>query len=129
VPEKKYGLRVSYEDPQYQFAGNLVDMTDPAYRNAHPTKKSLMPKGGKISWSAIISEPSKTILDPMGLLQSLLASHNSNGNPGLFSAVSLSGVYFIVRKDRSWNGTNKHADANLRDSRRIQQIGKECILR
>jgi hypothetical protein len=94
--ELKYGIRVNYEDPVYQFDGDLVDRTDPAYRIGHPGAKVFVPRGGSVSWPAIFRKASGTLVNPLGLLQSITASHVSNGNPGVFAVREQNGIYFIV---------------------------------
>jgi hypothetical protein len=95
--QRKYGIRINYEDPVYAFDGDLIDGADPKYRIAHPGVRALIPRGGSVSWAATFQKGSANRLsNPLGLLLELTSSHATNGNPGTFLVREQQGIYFIV---------------------------------
>src|SRR5438132_2999391 len=47
--EHELGVSISYEDSFYEFSGDLIDKTDPKYKQTHPDARVLIPRGGLLS--------------------------------------------------------------------------------
>jgi hypothetical protein len=103
--EARYGITVSYEDPLYSFAGDLVDGMDPVYRLNHPGQTALYPRAGSVTLRGNFAASVESPADAMPLLQSLLDDYVKAGNPGEFALVeSGDGVIIVPSKVRDANG-------------------------
>lgn len=86
--EVRYGIPVSYEDPTYAYDGDLVDHTDPAYKQSHPNgPRALSPKVGTVAFQADPHMAVSSAAAAMPLIQSLLDDHVKAGNLGQFKLI------------------------------------------
>lgn len=93
ILERKYGWRISYEDPPYTDLKDLADKTHPTYPGP---RRAIDPRGGRVevrySVSPLTGEP-----DSQGaLLQMLVDDHASRGNPGRFQVKVIQDVHFVI---------------------------------
>jgi len=92
---EEYGLLVDYEDPIYT-AADLVDDTDPAWKERHPDRPSVTRVRGN-SFATSYSEA--TVTSPAGredLLRKIISDYNQSGNPGQFKLVTEDKSRFAV---------------------------------
>jgi hypothetical protein len=92
---EEYGLLVDYEDPIYT-AADLVDDTDPAWKETHPGRPSVTRVRGN-SFSSSYSEA--TVTFPASReepLRKILSDYNQSGNPGQFKLVKENKSRFAV---------------------------------
>lgn len=104
---EEYGWVVDYEDPPYSGKHDVMDMTNPAYRAAHPNASVVLgPAGGPFqstyqetanTWSSTATERQ--------VLEKIVSDYNRSGNPGNFSVRELpDGSFDVV-------GTSIHNDS------------------
>jgi hypothetical protein len=87
--EKAYGWTVTYEDPQYAYEGDLVDVTEKVSRNLDKYKpgeapRVLVPRGGELSFDYSIDSTTKKPADSALVIQQLLDAYAVAGHPGVF---------------------------------------------
>jgi len=90
--ERKYGVRIAYEDATYAYGGDLVDKTDQKYKQTHPSAKVLIPKTGALTIVLPVglaaSEGLGATANPAPTIQTAIETHMANGYPGEFKLIS-----------------------------------------
>lgn len=101
--EEKFAYTITYEDPRYEFAEDLKDVTDEIRRGppaSSQTLRTLVPRGGTISVEYSLGTDGKPT-DPAGLIQSVV---DAARDLGLRFRLERSGEFFHVipeeRRDR-----------------------------
>jgi hypothetical protein len=89
---QEYGWAVHYEDPPYSGKHDLMDMTNPAYRAAHPDAKVVLGPAGGAFKSSYRESPSMWSSSAMELevLEKVVSDYNQSGGPGHFEVRCLS---------------------------------------
>ncbi|MGA3323641.1 MAG: hypothetical protein ABSF45_04155 [Terriglobia bacterium] len=98
---QEYGWAIQYEDPPFSGKHDLIDLTNPAYRSAHPgTEVRLGPAGGPFK-STYPESPSMWTSPRMEpeVLEKVVSDYNQSGNPGHFTVRGLSDGTFDVIGD------------------------------
>jgi hypothetical protein len=86
----KFGVPIDYEDPEYSYAGDVVDVTIAIARTAPSTQRTLIPRGGSLEVALAASS------DVGAVLQTVLQHHNGTDNPGKFQLRQGNGRFEIV---------------------------------
>jgi hypothetical protein len=95
--QEKYGWIITYEDPRLVNESDLLDVTDPKYRQANPGgRKALAPKGGHLEISYFVSQATGKPENPKALLQMLLNAHAASANPGRFELRQTGQVFHVA---------------------------------
>jgi hypothetical protein len=105
---EEYGWAVSFEDPPYQSALDLVDDTDPGWRRGHPDAKGVRIIAGG-AFRCDYEENANTAtssIEEEHVLAKVIADYNRSGNPGKFRVVrngdaSYSVVGMAIKADDS----------------------------
>ena len=86
ILEKKYGWIITYEDPQFAYEGDLVDVTETVWKNYVPgqARRVLVPKGGELAFEYDIDAVTKRPANAAVVVQQLLDAYAIAGNPGVF---------------------------------------------
>jgi hypothetical protein len=104
----EYDWTVDYEEPPYE-SYDLVDVTDPVWRKAHPDAKGGTGLAGGFFTTTFYagSDMSSGSLDEERALQKVVADYNASGNPGRFrlkrEGADRFSVVGIAIKDSSGN--------------------------
>jgi hypothetical protein len=72
---EQFGVPVNSEDPPYAYKDDVKDVTVDAWRQLHPSKLALIPKGGRLEVQ-FASRPDGSPEDMHGLLQTLVDRAN-----------------------------------------------------
>ncbi len=96
--EQRYGWAINYEDPPWDYAGDVEDHTDPNWRLQHPgvRHRSLTPKPGRIYLEYEVDDASGRPASPLTVLKALVDAHAAQGNPGIFRVISEAGYFSIL---------------------------------
>jgi len=94
--EDKYGWIITYEDVRYSHESDLVDVTHPEYRKAHPSAKALLPRWGQIEINYTVSTKTGSPDNPVEVIQKVLNNHVAKGNPGVLALKQAGEVLHIV---------------------------------
>src|SRR5579863_7973714 len=100
--EAMYGWAITYEDPPYEHAKDLIDLSDPVFLREHPGLRRLFPRGGHFEFGFDV--PSSSSPESKPVLDALLRAYKSSGNPGIFALGNTGSTWHIepagvVRKD------------------------------
>jgi hypothetical protein len=83
--ERRYGWYMTYEDPPFQHASELRDVTHPEYRRTHPNEApALLPRTRHFEFAYSTPEDG-TAPNLRDTLDVLYRSYNTSGNPGVFA--------------------------------------------
>lgn len=94
---EQYGWLVDYEDPPYHSKYDLVDDTDPQWRQKHPYAADVtIPAGG--FFRTIFLEPQLPVSPQreQKILEKIVADYNRSGNPGRFVVLSEGNNRFAI---------------------------------
>jgi hypothetical protein len=95
--QEKYGWIITYEDPRLSNESDLLDETDPKYRQAHPGgRRALAPKGGRLEVDYFVSPVTGKPENPGALLQLLLNAHAASANPGRFELKQTGQIFHVI---------------------------------
>ena len=83
---EEYGWSIDYEDPPYQSGLELIDVTDPTWKAAHPTGfRAMNIRGGSFRTNYTESAATATSAKEQALvIRKIVADYNASGNPGQF---------------------------------------------
>ena len=102
---EEYGWAVDYEDPPYHSKYDVMDMTNPSYRAAHPDAPVVLgPAGG--AFQSTYPETPNMRSSPAAeqeVLEKIVSDYNESGNPGDFIVRKLSNGDFDVVGDSLHN--------------------------
>jgi hypothetical protein len=73
---ERYRISVSVEDPAYVYKDDIKDVTDEVSRLPNPTRRVLIPKGGRVEVEFAV-RPDASPEDVRALLESLIAQANT----------------------------------------------------
>lgn len=96
--EKRYGWIITYEEPPWEFAADLVDVTQNVRKDYDPTKpqsKVLVPRAVPLQFTYKVPNQSQPA-DAMRVLAALLDSYELSGNRGKFRILRTGTVFHVV---------------------------------
>ena len=112
--EKEIAIPINYEDPRFQCASDIEDVTaqvqNAAQKAAHPNVRIIVPKGGSLAFDSLLpAVPQASDAVAAGTL--LRQQHESSGYPGRFSVKAVRSVITVepnaVRgSDCTWSETS-----------------------
>ena len=101
VLEKRYGWRITYEDPPYIHYSDICVVTDlrlpalpvqsPSQLQALQGKSRLVPKGGSLSFTLPSANP-----DELGAVEALVKRYNASRGGNVFAVVRGVGLLHVV---------------------------------
>lgn len=92
--ESKYGWRVTYEDPPYENAADLVDITHPAVKAAEPSAMTFIPKTKTFSFR--FYGPAGEEPDRRTVLDSMVGTYTQSGNIGSFRVLHQGDLSHVI---------------------------------
>jgi hypothetical protein len=114
--QRTTGIPVNYEDPRFEYSGDIQDVTDqvqsPAQKAAHPNVRIIVPKGGPLALDLTTASLKPGVGDVLSLILQAKGQHESKGYPGRFS-ITQTGNTLTVKPSAvlSASGTWKNAAA------------------
>jgi len=104
--EKRYGWRITYEDPPYSHYSDISVVTDlrlPAVPVQSPSqlqslqgKSRLVPKGGSLSFTLPSADP-----DKLGAVEALVNSYNASRGGKVFAVERGTGLLHVVPRQKT----------------------------
>ena len=92
---RTYPVTITYEDPRYEYAGDLHDVARQVSKTPHPPFRSIGPRGGALQATYDVSEETGAPLDMAAAIQSVVDANNLARFGGHFE-VRQSGATFHV---------------------------------
>jgi hypothetical protein len=108
--EKRYGWRITYEDPPYSHYSDITDVTETPWpgapvrslsqlqavqqsvqREPQAPHRTLVPKGGSLSFTLPSADP-----DELGAVEALVKSYNASRGGIVFAVVQGAGLLHVV---------------------------------
>jgi|GEM_PF-871830 len=110
--EQRHGWAINYEDPPWDYAGDVEDRTPagPRLPNLDPRRRTLVPKSGRIHLEYEVDAATGQPANPLVVLQALVDAHAAWGNPGLFRVVQEEG-YFSILPDKVRDAQGRWSEA------------------
>jgi hypothetical protein len=93
--EKRHGWIVTYEDPPYEYATEVRDVTGAVRRDFDLSKTVLIPGGGLF----VFTDPAGIApgdVDARAALGTMLDAYHTSGNPGTFRVIRQQSVFHVV---------------------------------
>jgi hypothetical protein len=115
--EQRFGWTVTYEDPPYENASEIEDVTDRVRRDGKTHPRVLGPRGGAFHFSYALNPESGS--NPDELLGALLSRYEASGNPGFYRVFAEGAAFHVVPRmivDARGVDTDVHSvlDARIR---------------
>ena len=92
--EQRFGWTVTYEDPPYENASEIEDVTERVRRDGKSHPRVLVPRGGAFHFSYAFNPESSS--DPDELLGALLSRYEASGNPGFYRVFQEDAAFHVV---------------------------------
>jgi len=94
----RYPVVITYEDPRYQYSGDLQDVTERVRRNPNSTGKGriLVPRGGHLHASYEIAQETGTPVNMKDALNGVVAAKNLNAVGGRFAVYQSGDALHVV---------------------------------
>jgi hypothetical protein len=84
--ERRHGWVITYEDPPYEYATEVRDVTGAVRKDSDRSKTVLIPNGGPFAFT-YPAGMTQARAEPVAVLAALLEAYHSSGNPGTFRVV------------------------------------------
>jgi hypothetical protein len=97
VLSERHGIAITYEDPLYEFEGDLKDVTSEVARSAiKPGLKILIPRGGPLELTYSISPTSGKPEHIDALIRKILDTHAASGRGSQFGLTQEGNTFHVV---------------------------------
>jgi hypothetical protein len=93
--ERRHGWIITYEDPPYVFAGDILDVTAQVRKDGAMHHRVLVPAGGPFRFTYAASAAASKDASA-SLLEGLLEQYRASGNAGAFRLVQTGTVFHII---------------------------------
>lgn len=130
--ERKFGICVGYEDPQYRDPKNLEDVTAEVAsleaRQKRPSLRVVVPR--RATLEILSPPPTRTLGEAtlVGIANAIVVDHNTRGNPGVFRVMSHGRRLTIAPVQGSDSAGPEGSEGALLDTR-IQLPPLSCTTR
>ena len=92
----RYPVLVTYEDPRFEYEGDLVEFSRRVNPNAPPDRRAVVPRGGYLEVTFDVSSATHRPIDLARALGEMLEFHDQSGFPGRFAIEQTGSVFHIV---------------------------------
>jgi hypothetical protein len=105
---KRYPITVTYEDPRFEFSGDIKDVTDQVRRTPNPQNhRTLVPRGSVLETSYAVNKDTGEPVDVASALQAMVEAKNTNPVGGRFAVYQSGQAFHVVptgirRRDGAW---------------------------
>ena len=109
--QKALGLPVNYEDPPFEYSGDIRDVSDQvrnaAQKAANPNVRIMVPRGGQLVLDGTLLNPQPGVGDLLPILTQLRTQYEAASYPGRFGITQISGVatvepVAVLSPDGAW---------------------------
>jgi len=94
---QRYPIMVTYEDPRFEFAGDIRDVTDQIRKSPNPSgRRALVPSGGILQTTYQVSQETGKPLSVADTVQRIVEAKNANPIGGRFEIYQSEDVLHVV---------------------------------
>lgn len=93
---RTYPVTITYEDPRYEYAGDLHDVERQASKTRHPPVRWIAPRGGVLHATYDVSEATGTPVDMADAIQKIVDANNVARFGGHFELRQSGGTFHVV---------------------------------
>jgi hypothetical protein len=104
---KRYPVTITYEDPRFEFAGDIKDVTDQVRRSPNPhNHRTIIPRGSVLETSYAVDNAGQPV-NVASALQAMVEAKNANPVGGRFAVYRSGQAFHVVpveirRRDGAW---------------------------
>lgn len=119
VLSERHGIAITYEDPRYEFEGDLKDVTIEVSRSPiKPGQRILVPLGGSLELTYSISPTSGKPEQVDALIRKILDTHVANGGGSQFELTQDGSTFHVVpvmlkSSQGTWKATTSVLDTPI----------------
>jgi hypothetical protein len=93
---ESFPVTITYEDPRYEYSGDLKDISAQVTKNSGSSAKTFAPVGGVLQTTYEITSDKRQPADVLQAVNSILDAHKANGIGGRFAVFRSGDVYHVV---------------------------------
>jgi hypothetical protein len=93
---RSYPVTITYEDPRYEYAGDLRDITRQVSKTRHPQVRTIVPSGGALQATYDVSQDSGEPVDMAGAIQKVIDANNLARHGGHFEVLQSGETFHVV---------------------------------
>ena len=102
---RSYPVTITYEDPRYEYAGDLRDVTRQVSKSRHPEIRAIVPRGGALQATYDVSQDTGEPVDMAGAIQRIIDANNRARHGAHFELVRSGDAFHVVPTEvRDGNG-------------------------
>jgi hypothetical protein len=93
---RSYPVTITYEDPRYEYSGDLRDVTRQVSKTRHPQVRAIVPKGGAFHATYDVSQDTGEPVDMAGAIQAVIDANNLARHGGHFELLRSGETFHVV---------------------------------
>jgi hypothetical protein len=93
---RSYPVTITYEDPRYEYAGDLRDATRQVSKSRHPEIRAIVPRGGALQATYDVSQDTGEPVDMAGAIQNIVDANNLARRGGRFQMLRGGDTFHVV---------------------------------
>jgi len=93
---RSYPVTITYEDPRYEYAGDLRDISGEVRKTREPQVRTIVPKGGALQATYDVSQDTGEPVDVAAALQNLVDANNRARYGGHFAVLRSGETLHVV---------------------------------
>lgn len=129
---RRHPITVTYEDPRFEFAGDVRDVTDQVRRTPNPENhRTIVPRNSVLQTSYVVTIDTGQPVNVASALQGMVEAKNANPTGGRFEVYQSGQAFHIVpveirRRNGAWVKQTSVLDAAI--SLTVQETDGEHLL-
>ncbi len=93
---RSYPVTITYEDPRYEYAGDLRDVTRQVSKTRHPQARAIVPRGGALHATYEVSQDTGRPVDMADAIQKVIDANNLARHGGHFELRRSGETFHVV---------------------------------
>jgi hypothetical protein len=93
---RSYPVTITYEDPRYEYGGDLRDITGQVSKTRDPQVRTIVPKGGALRATYDVSQETGEPVDMADAIQKLVDANNQARQGGHFEVLRSGETFHVV---------------------------------
>jgi hypothetical protein len=93
---RSYPITITYEDPRFEYAGDLQELTRQVSKTDQPNARTIVPKGGAFHAAYDVSQDTGEPVDMADAIQELIEANNRAREGGHFEVLGRGETFHVV---------------------------------